>query len=479
MKELIELENFLDFKLKNKYKILLVLCVLSTIFYVLIYSSISTIIDDLKFEDSNGIKLKVIVSLMPFFASCIYWLIRFNIIKIFKSNKNVVLFSISCENQKLMERVYDIIENINKLLLSTSLNHKVEIINLNNPAANSFKEFVSHLNKFEKNKPDFVEYLKKVEKKLKRIKCRMAIVGNFKERDNPANYYLNTDAIILNDSHGNHHDIQAKLQSDLIQLLKLELKINSTNENDDIQKASNQIFYSVIYILGLVLMLENKYEDSLKIWEILLENITKSDFKSKKNELIALEANTNLIISRYLFYKGEYKKSMEHRDKYLESFPNQYASLITKSILLVEYDRDYNEALNVINNAGYIVNDLDVTWKYNKLYVLIKLKRYKEGMELLENIISNTANNEADIIDQVLSYNHKKIDLLNFSDDILINIFLYAIFQYHKNNNIAEACHYLELFLTNENSINFGELYHHAKSLESNIENRIGYIKND
>lgn len=477
MKDLIELENFLEYKLKNKYKILFSYLLVSVIVFFAIYASISSFINDLDLTTSSKLKLKVTISTFPIFFSFAYWLNKFNIIKIFKNNKNVVLFSISCENQKLTERLDDIINNINKLLISTSLNHKIEIIKLNTPAAISFKNFIKQLHKYDNSNSQFLEYLKKIERKLIRIKCRMAIVGEFKERDAPSNYYLNTDAIIVNQSIGNHQDIQQKLQIDLTQLLKLELKINSCNETDDLAKSSNQIYYSIIYIMGLVMMIENNYEDSLRIWQLILSNINKSEMSAKKSELVVLEANTNLIISRYLFYNGEYKKSMEHREMFLKSFPNEYASLIIKSILLVEYDNDYKEALSTIIKASRLVGDRDKTWKYNKLYILLKLMRYNEAKILFDDIISYTSTNEVDIVDQVLSYNHKKINNVIIDDSNLINILLYGLFQFHKNQNLSEACQYIELFIENDNSRNFQDFYIHAKQVEDLILNQIGYAK--
>lgn len=358
------------------------------------------------------------------------------------SKQNIVI-AITVEDAKQKSRITkDFAKGIERQLRFHNLTRYYNVIVLNNSLSEKAKRIIYNYN----DSLGGVETLgvnEKLTQISKKLNAKFYVFGEIlKRNEGNSTYCLNLEALLL-------HSKTDKISNDTLQkefsdLWKKEISFLEEDELNGFKSNANYIFFTATYMLGLATLIDNRFEQGIIIWE-QLEHYIKEKRKHEdfKTRIERLKCICYSLLSRLYHFQGRIKESVALRDKFYEVFPNEYHALLNESIKEVSIMNNPEYALDLINRAQKVANE-DGTWRYNKLYLLIKIEKEEEALKLLEELIFNTFINEVDIINQVIEYNKNCLEIDNTH---IQSYFILGVLCYKKTNNITLAYDYFDKFV--------------------------------
>ena len=359
-----------------------------------------------------------------------------------KDIENIVI-AIQTENEKQKER-------ITKEFVSQIKNQ------INTYKLNSFSVTVLHnhlseniQSKIEKNTiitKDVLNNFKKdesFEKALNKMKTRVLIYGHLIERNEPNNTYcLNIDAFVR------HQpipiDAKTAISNEINEVWKREIHILKSNELNGFKENADNIFFASSYMIGVAAFNTGKFERSYEIFSALNTYVnTKNELSIHKARIIEFLAASCYFIGLINHHLGNYELSNEYLEKFNTLKPNEYSTLLRKAINQAKNKNNPTLALEIIEKASTISNG-NGTWRYSKLYLLIKIGDFKQALIILNDILENDFDEEDQVIQQVISFNNncKIEDPSHIQSDFIIGCLLYK-----KANLPIVSYEYLETFI--------------------------------
>jgi hypothetical protein len=282
-----------------------------------------------------------------------------------------------------------------------------------------------------------------------RMNAKFIVFGNLISRDFPNNrYILNIEALIR------HRDApkpqKGEIRDDFKEIWRSEISFLEENESTEFKSTSQQIFFAATYMLGLATIVDLNYKKGIEIGNRLLDYLKKNDkYKEFEPKVLKLLRLSYFLFSRILYYFGEYEQSTIYRRKYHELVTDNYDNYLVEALFQVNRRNDPGTALELVEKASKISKG-DGTWKYSKLYLLIRLNRHPDALKVLDNILSTSYKDEFDTINQVISYN---FHCLKKDPYHVQSLFIIGVLIFKKLNNAPAAYDKLEEFLSKTNSV--------------------------
>jgi tetratricopeptide (TPR) repeat protein len=239
---------------------------------------------------------------------------------------------------------------------------------------------------------------------------------------------------------------------------------------------AEHIFFTTSYMLGLATLVDNNYKEGIKIWESLEAYLKdKSELSGYIDKVRQLKSTSYLLLSRLLYFQGQFDESLSYRNILLSIVPNEYDKYLTEAVRYVKLRNEPELALDFVKKAEKVAKK-DGTWRYSKFYLLIKLNRCQEAVATLDEILKNSFSNEVDAINQVISFNN---NCLNDDNNHFQSHFIIGVLAYKKLNLPIPAYEKLEIFanLCECNNV-YKELCVRAKKYLSEIDKIIGIEQN-
>ncbi len=146
-------------------------------------------------------------------------------------------------------------------------------------------------------------------------------------------------------------------------------------------------------MLGLATFIDLNYIKGIEINQKLIKYIKDNDkYKSYQTKVHRLLASSYFMHSRVLYFNGDYEQAITYRRKFQELTPDEYDAYLNEAIFHVNRRNDPETALEFVEKAKKIAKG-NGTWKYSKMYLLIRLKRYSDALRVLDKIISTKSIN--------------------------------------------------------------------------------------
>lgn len=360
-----------------------------------------------------------------------------------------IVVAIITENQKQKERISnDFVNNLKSLLIEYQLNSTYDVISLHNAHSINLKRIIEDAFLGRNNEKSNIIEIKRFNKVNNRMNSKFIVFGNLISRDSPNNkYILNIEALIR------HRDApllnNEKLYNDFKEVWRNEISFLEENESTEFKSTSHQIFFAAAYMLGLASIVDLNYQKGIEIGNKLLGYVNKNDkYKEFEPKVLKLLTVSYLLFSQVWYYLGDFEKSTLYRRKYHELVKDDYDTYLSEAIFQVNRRNDPSTALELVEKAKKVSKG-NGTWKYNKLYLLIKLRQYDEALKILDNILSTSYKDEFDAISQVINYN---FHCLKEDPCHIQSLFIVGVLIYKKLNNASVAYEKLEEFICKTNN---------------------------
>ncbi len=310
------------------------------------------------FENFNYFKnLSIIIFIIEFVVFLI-WIFSVHVRRINK-NKIGIVFAIETENLKQKKRLsssfYDQVVEITK----KSTRREIKTVLLD--------EYYSQ--RLRKDR----QYAKRL---IKKINANIVLYGKMEERKNKGKdvYRIDFNAIVR------HKFIplvmSQRICAEMIYALPKQVNFEIDNELTCFSITSEMIGEAVNFILGVSLAYSGVYNEALEMHQNCLK-ITTIKLNENKNDEAAKRIN-----QRALFYvvreltllaqksreSGDLKTSIDYINKALSLNPNDYESLLEKSVSSF-LNGDIKEAMGVLDKCSS--NKADYTWAYNKAFLYV------------------------------------------------------------------------------------------------------------
>jgi len=262
---------------------------------------------------------------------------------------------------------------------------------------------------------------------IQRLNGRFIIYGNLIQRNSEeSTYCLNIDALIK-------HNLTTKtdkaiLSQEFKKVWENEISFLEKEELTGFKLNANQVFFAASYMLGLATFIDNEYAKGIQIWESIERYIKQTpDVYNYLDNVISLKSASCFLQSNFLYLNGKIKESISYRKKYLDIIPNEYDSYLIESVKQINVRNDVDLALEFNEKARQVAPADDGTWRYNNLYLFIKLPNANEALKTLDEILNTSYRIELETIGQIFSYNIAclKVDPTHIQTHFILGVFRY------------------------------------------------------
>lgn len=416
-----------------------------TLIVLLLFASFAlmTIIIPFISEYTKNIYIHVIISLIIFGTIIIIWQINRVVFPKCKSLKENIIIAIVTENAKQKVRITnDFTNQIKKQIQANNLGN-YEVTVLHNYQSKILQDRIRLYADSRISGIESVD-IEKFYRLTKRLNARFIIYGNLIQRncENPT-YSLNVEALIMHKT--TNKENQNTLSEEFQKVWKNEIFFLEKEELTGFKTNANQVFFAASYMLGLATFVDNNYIKGIQIWEGLENYISKNpELENYLNNAKRLKSVSYFLQSRYLYLIGKIEESIEYRKRYLELVPNKYDSYLIESVNQIKIRNDVELALDFNEKAKQIAPADDGTWRYNYLYLFIKLPNAKEALNNLDDILSTSYKVELETIRHVFSYN---VACLEADPSHIQTHFILGVIRYKKLKDPILAYEDLENFV--------------------------------
>lgn len=362
-----------------------------------------------------------------------------------RSTKGNIIIAIETENAKQKTRItHDFQKEIKKQLQQYNLENTYTVTVLHNHLSRIIKKKIGLYTQSLKagiNNSNEVEDFKRLKE---RLNVKFVIYGDLITRNaSNSTYCLSLDGMMCHTP--TTKEGKEKLNSEFKSLWKKEVTFLEENELMGFKENAEYIFFTASYMLALSSFIDNNYLHGIQIWNCLEEFIRdKPDLKKYELKIRQLKAASYMLQSRMYYFEGNFRESVVYRDKYHQIFPDEYNSCLNEAMRQVKLRNDQVTAMEFINRAEKTAPNDDGTWKYSKLYLLIKLGRMADALTIMDDILNSSFRNESDVVNQVLSYNQ---DCLVEDPNHIQTYFINAVCIFKKMNQPIDSYDKFEEFL--------------------------------
>lgn len=361
-----------------------------------------------------------------------------------KKGIQYIVVAIITENQKQKERIsQDFVNCLKKQLIEYQLNSTYDVISLHNAHSINLKRIIEDAFLRTKDERSNLIEINRFNKANNRMNSKFIVYGNLISRDSPNNkYILNIEALIR------HREAplqnKSELHKDFLEIWRNEISFLEENESTEFKSTSQQIFFAAAYMLGLASIIDLNHQKGIEIGNKLLDYINRNEkYKEFQPKVLKLLTLSYFLFSRILYYIGDFENSTFYRRKYHELVKDDYDTYLSEALFQVNRRNDPITALELVEKAKKVSKG-NGTWKYNKLYLLIKLNQHDEALKILDNILSTSYEGELDTISQVINYNYL---CLKKDPCHIQSLFIVGVLIYKKLNNAPVAYDKLEEFI--------------------------------
>jgi tetratricopeptide (TPR) repeat protein len=401
----------------------------------------------------------------------IYWYYHRSVFPKCGSKKNIVI-AVTTENSKQKNRLAsDLVKNIRASLIKYRLDGIYDVILLHSHLSKDATERIKKWISFQKGNYEDIESKYNFEKMTKKLNAKFFVYGELVSRNEPnTRYCFDIGALILHTTTTLHN--QASMTKEFNDIWKREISFLEQDELTGFKSNAEHICFIAVYMIGLATFTDNNFVHGIEIWEGLEKNLdTDEELKGYKENISQLKASSILLQSRMLYLEGKIEEAMTYREKYLAITPNIYDAHLVEAIKLVKLRNEPELALDHIEKAKIVAGE-DGTWKYNKLYILIVLKKHSEALGVLDDIIETKYDTEIDTVIQVISYNQACLDE---NPDHVQSLFIIGALLYTKLNNPPFAYEKLSNFIDISTDMDEWKVLHQrAKIYLTEISELIG-----
>ncbi len=406
----------------------------------------------------------------------IYWVRHRTIFPKGNNSKQNIVIAIATENQKQKVRLTkDFYSNLKNRLFEYGLSTSYDIIILHSHLSKEVRKRIEELaNK--KGVPDIgMEEADRFNKMTRRINAKLYVYGDLISRNSPDDrYYLNIEALIL------HNKVDSEtgkvLQKEFLNVWKNEIDFLEKEEMTGFKSTSNQIFFASTYMIGLATFVNNRFDIGIQIFENLKKYVSKEKKYAKyKKHVLSLLSSSYHMQATKCYFQGKYDESIDCRRQFHKLTPNEYSKCISESVFQIKKKNNPELALEYLDRAKKLAKK-DGTWRYNKLYILVLLKRYDEALELLDRILNYSFKSEYNVVLQVISFND---NCLKEDESHIQSYFFTGILFYKKLEKPIIAYEKIEKFIElSDNLENWNVLNERAKGYLFEIDKIIGVEQN-
>ncbi|MBL7836026.1 MAG: hypothetical protein JNM67_00785 [Bacteroidetes bacterium] len=365
-------------------------------------------------------------------------------------NRQSIVIAITTENAKQKNRItHDFSREIEKQLIRHGLDTHYKVIVLHNHLSRVVQSQISTDTRARKagipNSADSLPF----ERTKKKLNAKFIVYGDLIKR-NPTNstYCLSIEAMIL------HAPVPLEtgnsIRKDFLELWKREITFLESNELTGFKTNAEHVFFTASYILGLATFTDDSFIKGIEIWNGLLEFVKgKDDLKEYREKIVQLKSASCFLQSRLLYFSGKIEESLVFRNMFQALTPHTYDSYLTEAINQIKVRNDPEMALDFVNKAQTVAGS-DGTWRYSKLYLLIRLNKCEEALKVFDDLLTFNFKNELDVINQVIIYNQT---CLSEDSDHIQTYFIIGALTYQKLNQPIPAYEKLETFYNHSENL--------------------------
>ncbi|MBU3820576.1 hypothetical protein KO566_00765 [Flavobacteriaceae bacterium XHP0103] len=336
----------------------------------------------------------------------VYWYYVRTIFPKVRSKKKNIVIAITSEDDESEKRLKkDFSTRIKKQLKIYGLSDQYDIVVLHDYLSIKAKKIIDSYSDKNRDK----QSIKELFDLSYRLNASFFVYGDMMKRNSSGNetYFLDIEALIL---HSNSNpDVSKAIMNDFNNLWKREITFLEEDELNGFRDNAENVFFTATYMIGLATFSYNSYEKALNIWNKLERFIRENKGMEKHAPRInQLKLASLVLAARFCHINGEIEKSIEYRRQHLEISPNVYNNHLNESIRCV-IQKKYDLALKHIEKASEF-SEGEGTWRYNKLYILLRKKENKKALEVLDEILANKYKLEIeDTLEQVMAYNYNQL----------------------------------------------------------------------
>lgn len=421
---------------------------------------------------NTGVKNSIHISLYVLYF--IFWYILSQKIPKLKFKNDIgVIISFETENATQKERLEkDVIEQLKTLLCANNLQSYIEIIipkNYQTKMVNKiFKGYIINKNK---------KYKKSYNKLIEQNKFSVYIWGELTQRNDTENkYFLNTNVI------SKHSEIQIpeceKLENEIMLLIPKIINFPVEQEYKGFNLTKDMLYIAIRYITGLIMYLSNEQKYIITAYNIhngLLEELKRINnpiYNQINMQLQGIYGAELYCVS--IFEHTENKNfglALELSDLAVEYLPQNHDILYLNGYLNFEVKRNTKRALIMFDKAKHVQPNNNWGCIYSMAFIFMYLRRFEEGLKLLDFISSKSLESQIYIAQQCIDYD---IKMITIEQDKVQILFVIGYLYYKVIENSIIALDYLEDFVEKaSNKNNYGILNRRARKYIISINNLI------
>ncbi|WOK05706.1 hypothetical protein RT717_21760 [Imperialibacter roseus] len=401
-----------------------------------------------------------------------FWYYKRSVFPLGNRKRQNLVIAITTEDVKQKVRIAnDFAKELKRQLKNHGLNNTYEVVVLHNHLSETARHKIEMW--IEARKANLMDSneSKSFLKMAKRLNAKFFVYGDLIIRNSSkSTYCLSIDALIM---HAQTNVTNSKsLQREFAELWKREITFLEEDELNGFRSNAEQIFFTATYMMGLATLVDNKFEQGISIWNTLIKYIEqKPELAEYRLKVLQQKWVCCFLLSRLSYFRGDIELSLEYQEMYLEITPNEYDRHLSEAIRQVKLRGDAKLALEYVEKAAGMAG-ADGTWRYSKLYLLIKLGRMKEALIVFDEISQERYPNEIDSIYQVIKYNEV---CYQEDENHIQSFFIIGCIMYKKLDRPLEAYERLEEFVSRaSNNVSMDELRLRGEQYLGEINKVIG-----
>lgn len=353
-----------------------------------------------------------------------------------KKNHEYIIIAIVTENLPQKTRIQkDLTYHIEEALIKYSLSNTYRLKVLHNHLAESIYEKIRNIRRsggYRGLEGDRFSII--VDRILARMNARLLVYGKLVERDLPDSaYYIDIEAFLT------HAPVNLRVSNVALTRIKEiwenHIRVLKSEEHNGFKSEAQNLTIAATYMIALAAFLGSEFEKCISICNAVIgQSRSNSELEKYTKRTEKLKGECYQLLALIAHHEGDRKKFTEYRRQKQKYLPDKYERLLEQSIELV-LNGEFVRALGKTNQASVESNG-DGTWRYNKLYILISLRKHTLALQVLDRILEVEFKSESSIIDQVISFNDNQY---RSNSDHIQTDFMNGIIQFKKLNNAPLA----------------------------------------
>lgn len=414
-----------------------------------------------------------------FFIIAWWWMVN----QMPKNRKKVgVLLSILGDNKEVDKKIKtDFVGEIEKNLAQNKIADSVNILYLSNKRAikinaklNEYKRLKEEIESKKIKTADLTKEQKrrmqKWEKFIKKANYHFFIWGSANEDERE--YRLSLNGLVLHDKI--HPITQSLVKTELNNIFLQNIRIDKKIRYDALVFSARHFSIVIKYITGIAAFVSNKIDLAHDLHSDLLKELENNPglppqitiLKDKMKEFLAQELFRQAIEKQ----KTDLKSALGLVDQSLVYNSENFFSLNLKSFLEFLVNKDIEEALKYANISSQFSQG-ELTWAYNKGFLLMYSGRFKEALKVYKMITKTRCVGEESLINSVVDFNK---NLFASEPDKYQCLFIIGYILCKKHSLISGYTYLKEFAKKTKNKEKYEDMNNVAKAYIERAEKMIG-----